>query len=152
MDVFILIVTTRRLLGCACHNTGSLPRHFSPFSVQLIPSPRISASTFTIVDHLPLSHPSPQLHALLSSLSFLPQVTRSHLPFDFRLDRPTSQHKVTSRISRSVHLKYGSSLTFPFLVSTVSHSPHLNSTRLVLLRSVLPALDVTAQTPKFPSI
>ena len=156
MDVFILIVTTRRLLGRACHNTGSLPRHFSPFSVQLVPSPRISASTFTIVDHLPLSHPPPQLHTPLSALSFLPQVTRSHLPFDFRLDRPASHANNTKSHLGSQDLSISdTNLPSHFLSLSLPSHTHLTSPQLASSSAFRPpriGLDVTARTPKFPSI
>ena len=103
---------------CLPHNTGSLPRHFSPFPVKLVPSPRISASTYTIVVHLthrPDCCPTPK--PLLSSSGH----KIIHPVFALTINQSSS------RISRSIHLKHGSPLTFPFLSHLTFTSPQLIS-------------------------
>ena len=150
MDVFILIVTTRRLLGCACHNTGSLPRHFSPFPVQLVPSPRISASTHTIVDHVPLSYPPPRLlSSTLSSLDLFPRSQDHTRSFDFRLDRPAS-HATPNHIISDLKI-YPSQLwisphiSFPFLSRLT-----FTSTQLTLYSRPPCIGHYSTHTQKFP--
>jgi len=154
-DVFILIVTTRRLLGRACHNTGSVPRHFSPFPVQLAPSPRIAAPPYTIVDHDPLDSPTAPTGVSLSPRSspspfFSRSQVHSHLISDGSTDPPHARYpNVTNHIISDLKifpsLSWISPHFLPHLTFTHLTSPHLV---LSLFRPPCIQLDAAPDTLK----
>jgi hypothetical protein len=78
----------------------------------------------------PLSHPPPQLHPLLALVS--PFFPRSQDHTCHLISASTHKAPITSLGSQDLSISNMDLPShFPFLASTVAHSPHLNSTRLV---------------------